>query len=337
MSTTLSTRVILGDTYFRTELESRRRRLVDASRTAGTTELAHLLAEVDAALDRIERGTYGVCDVCHDTIEADRLVRNPLTVACADHVSLREETRLARDLALAREVQRRLLPCTNGVAGSWAYRYTYLAAGDVGGDYCDVIPIPSRRETLVLLGDVAGKGVAASMLMSSLHATFRSLVSLGLDTGALLARANDLFAASAPAASYVTLLVAALQPDGRLDLYGAGHPPPLLKRRDTVVPVAIAGGVPLGMFPGIDYTPTSLTLAPDEALLFFTDGAVEAENPDGEDYGSARLARALRATASDPAAMIDRCLEDVASFVGGSPQDDLTLLALRRTTSGEGD
>ena len=328
----------ISDEYFRDELLDRRRHVQQARRTsaAGTDQLSRLLAEIDAALDRIGHGTYRVCEVCREGIEADRLARDPLTRCCSDHPAPDEAARVERDLALARSVQLGLLPPLCRTIDGWRFSYRYEAAGEVGGDFCDVIPITSRGQTLVLVGDVSGKGIAASMLMTSLLATFRSLSSLGLPTGELLARVNDLFHDTAPASSYATLAAAALAPDGSVDLYSAGHWPPLLRTGRMTTTVPIEPGLPLGLFAGSQYPATRVALHPSDTLLFFTDGAVEAENADGEDYGSRRLSETLASIDDEHLdALVAACVGDVRRFQDASrPGDDLLLFAVKAARAG---
>src|SRR5580765_5971242 len=175
--------------FLHNQLEERKRRLeaaiVAAPRNAG---LAGLLHEVDSALDRMSKGTYGLCQECHDPVEQDRLLADPLVCYCLDHLSQSERTALQRDLDLASAVQRNLLPSKNLRAGNWETAYHYAPIGPVSGDYCDLIP--SNGQLFFVLGDVSGKGVAASMLMTQLHALFRSLIRMALPLSQIVTHAN---------------------------------------------------------------------------------------------------------------------------------------------------
>jgi len=328
--------VCVGDGYFRAQLEARRRHLLHATADSSHTRahLRWLLAEVDATLARLRDGTFGICDICLEPIEVDRLVQDPLVRSCGDHpVTSPEPDRLARDLALARAIQRRLLPPPQPAIDGWTFYYRYAAAGDVGGDYVDVIERPGGGETLVLLGDVAGKGFAASMLVSHLHAMFRSLVPHCRDAGELLARANDLFSASTAGAAYATVLVAALGADHSIALYSAGHWPPFVRRGRTVEAVSLDGGLPLGMFSSSQYTPTRVSLDADETLLFFTDGASEARDSAGLEFGRDRLATVMAsAPSARPVDIVEACFDALRRFGDGRPaHDDLTLASLAST------
>ena len=127
----------------------------------------------NAALARMDEGTFGTCETCHDSVEKERLLSDPLIRFCLDHLTHEEQRALESDLELAARIQKGLLPPPEMSAAGWQVRYHYEPLGPVSGDYCDVLE--SDSGLLFLFGDVSGKGVAASMLMSHLHATFRSL------------------------------------------------------------------------------------------------------------------------------------------------------------------
>src|SRR5215467_14494546 len=127
--------------FLHNQLEQRKRRLeaaiANAPQNAGLTGLLH---EVDSALERMDNGSYGICEECHDTIEQQRLLADPLVRYCLDHLTGPQRDALQRDLDLASEVQRKLLPQTGLRAGDWETSYHYAPVGPVSGDYCDLIP-----------------------------------------------------------------------------------------------------------------------------------------------------------------------------------------------------
>lgn len=318
------------NSYFLRELELRREHLLSASRAnAGDQSLHNLLASVDAALMRLQAGTFGICETCHETIEADRLLCDPLLRFCLDHLSGEEQRALERDLTLAARIQHALLPPQDWSVAGWQARYHYQPAGLVSGDYCDLIE--SNGAFLFLLGDVVGKGVAASMLMSHLHATFRSLASQHLPLQNLVELANRLFCDSTTAGQYATLVVGRAWPDGKVEYVSAGHLP-LLHVSAAGVCAREATGVPLGMFCGTAFAVCELTLAPNDMLFLFTDGLTELFNAAGDEYGVRRVeSLAQRHSTSRPEDLISACLAEMRSFAGDAKQkDDLTLLALRR-------
>src|SRR5207249_7458938 len=142
--------------YLRTELEQRRTRLHEALHSPGAdASLSELLTAVDTALSRIDQGTFGLCEACHDTIEAERLLADPLMRFCLDHLTQDEQRALESDLSLAARIQRRLLPEPGVELAGWEVRYHYQPAGMVSGDYCDLLQ--TNNGLLFLLGDVSGK------------------------------------------------------------------------------------------------------------------------------------------------------------------------------------
>jgi phosphoserine phosphatase RsbU/P len=315
--------------FLHTQLEERKRRLEQAIALAPQNGgLAGLLHEVDSALDRMSKGKYGICEECHESVEQDRLLSDPLVRYCLDHLTELQRAALQRDLDLASEVQRRLLPQTELSAGGWETSYHYAPAGPVSGDYCDLIP--SDGQLFFAVGDVSGKGVAASMLMTQLHALFRSLTGISLPLGQIVSRANRVFCESALAGQYATLVCGQAKSNGEVEIHNAGHLPAIVVGRGGVLRIE-STGLPLGMFSTAEFSATRLQLEPGDALFLYTDGLSEASVGDME-YGVDRVTRLVRQhAAKTPAELIASCLSDLRGFVSdGPPHDDLTLLAMRR-------
>jgi phosphoserine phosphatase RsbU/P len=316
--------------YFRTELKVRRERLVEATRqnTADVT-LSNLLASVDAALLRLQDGTFGICEHCHDTIEADRLLSNPLLRFCLDHLTVEEQRALEKDLVLAAGIQKALLPRQDWCVDGWQARYHYQPANVVSGDYCDLIE--NEDGFLFLLGDVSGKGVAASMLMSHLHATFRTLAGQNLSLQKMVEHANRLFAESTTAGQFATMIVGSATADGKVTYVSAGHLP-LFHISARGVLAREATGVPLGMFCTTHFPVCELTLDPGDKLLMYTDGLTEMFNAAGDEFGISRVhSLAKKHGATEPQAILSACMEELRSFAATTKQkDDLTLMVLHR-------
>ncbi len=316
--------------YLRAQLEQRYDRLEAAIQAAvADPSLSNLLGEVDAALERMDAGTYGLCETCHDTIEADRLLANPLEQFCLDHLTTEERRALESDLVLAAQIQQKLLPSRNFAPNGWHVRYHYAPAQMVSGDYCDVFE--SKSGLVFLLGDVSGKGIAASMLMSHLHATFRSLADAELPLERMVGVANRIFAESTMAGQFATLVVGRATQDGAVELVSAGHLP-LLHLCAGETKSQGATGVPLGMFANTSFPVFSFSISAGDSLLIYTDGLTEARNAGGEEYGLDRVKAVADGHRSKrPAELISHCLADLHDFTAGAkPADDLTLLALQR-------
>jgi len=315
----------------RPRIIERRARLQAAAQSISPEYVSDLLAEVDDALRRIDNGTYGICESCHDTIEAGRLEQNPLVRFCLDHLNQEQRRAHEQDLELATEIQSNLLPARNTAAGDWRTHYRYQPAGLVGGDYCEIVTSADGASLFFAVGDVAGKGVAASLLMAHLSAIFRSLLSLELPLADLMVRANRLFCESTPATHFATL-VAASADDSGVNLCNAGHCRPMVLRSDSTERID-STGLPLGLFCDARYGMKHVALDPGDSLVLYSDGIVEAQDPAGSLYGEDRFIGSLRGSGGrDAAAMADDALHDVECFRGAAPQqDDITLLIVHRS------
>ena len=316
---------------FRSQLIERRDRIEAVRASVGESpDLARLLGEVDAALDRMEHGTFGICDACHDTIEKDRLMADPLITLCIDHLNASQRRALEHDLELATAIQTRLLPARDLACHGWNVHYRYQAAGPVSGDFCDLATDGGER-LFFAVGDASGKGVAASLLMSHLHATFRTLLSLSAPAADMMDRANRLFCASTLASHYATAACGFAHRSGEIEIANAGHCPPLVLRRGGLETIP-ATGLPLGLFCDGSYTASRIKLDLGDALILYTDGVTEARNPADQEYGPERLAALLpRCAGMAPERIATACLEDFAAFLGGARQaDDVTLMVIGR-------
>jgi sigma-B regulation protein RsbU (phosphoserine phosphatase) len=320
--------------FLQLQLEERRHHLQHAIEAApDDAGLTRLLGEVDAALQRVSNGSYGICRECHEPIERDRLLADPLLCYCLDHLPAAEKRALEQDLELAARLQRSMLPPQDLQWNGWEVRHHYEPAHLVSGDYCDVIrPEDGAGDLFFVLADVSGKGVAASMLMTQLHAMFRSLASAGLPLEQIVTVVNRIFCESALAGQYATLVCGRATAQGEVELINAGHLPALIVRRDSVEQMESAG-VPLGMFCTGKYAFQKTRLAPGECLVFFTDGLSEARNPAQAEYGVERLVRLLAGTCCASAReLAETCLHDLRAFGGGARrEDDLTLMVIRRS------
>jgi phosphoserine phosphatase RsbU/P len=314
---------------FRDQLLNRRRRLESAAASPAAGDVPRLLEEVDEALRRIDVGMFGLCETCREPVEADRLLADPLTRFCLDHLTPVEQRALEQDLALASRIQRGLLPKSETRYDGWDFAYHYEPAGPVSGDYCDLI-YGSDGALYFALGDVAGKGVAAAMLMSHLSALLRTLISVGMPLEALMERASRVFCESTLPTHYATLVCGRASASGEVEICNAGHPPPLVLREQGITAID-ATGLPIGMFSSERFSSRAVHLAPGESLLLYSDGLLEAESPGGAEYGLERLsALAASAVRLAPSAVVDACVRDVIAFRGAKASDDLTVMAVRK-------
>ncbi|HTW77955.1 MAG TPA: SpoIIE family protein phosphatase [Terracidiphilus sp.] len=314
--------------FLHSQLDERKRRLETIIvRTPDDENLQALLREVDSALDRFAAGTYGVCETCRDTVERDRLLADPLIRYCLDHLTEHDRAALQRDLDLASELQRGLLPPADLKVDGWETSYHYAPLGPVSGDYCDLYP--RDGQLYFMLGDVSGKGVAASMRMTQLHALFRSLIGMGLPLAEVVDHINCFLCSSGLAGQYATLVCGRAKPGGEVEILNAGHLPVIAVEQGSARLIE-STSFPLGMFRDASFASACLQLDPGDMLFLFTDGLSEAQG-DGDEYGIERLTRLVsRQSACCAAGVISACIEDLRCFAGANPgMDDVTLLAIR--------
>jgi sigma-B regulation protein RsbU (phosphoserine phosphatase) len=319
------------DSALRTQLVSRRQRLEDAVVVApDRSYLASLLQEVDAALSRMDDGSFGLCEECHEPIESDRLAADPLVRLCLDHLTAPQQRALEQDLQLAARVQSALLPRADMVFGGWRVAYHYEPAGSVSGDYCDLITAEDGS-LFFMLGDVSGKGVAASMLMAHLHAMIRALIGVGLPLAQMVERASRVFCESTLANQYATLVCGRADKNGNAELCNAGHLSPLLGKGADVLSIK-STGLPLGLFCSEEFSVEKVRLNAGDRLVLFTDGLSETQNPRGEEFGVQPLIEMIKARpALSARGLVRSCVSKASDFRSGIPaQDDLTLMAIER-------
>lgn len=319
----------------RAQLDYRYRRLQNLARdtpSAGA-DLVALIRDVESALKRLDDGSYGICDQCHEGIETEYLRAFPTVSVCLGHLSEAQQRSVERDLELASRVQAQLLPPRDLALGAYTFAYQYDPLGPVSGDYCDVVR-HTDGHVFVFLGDVTGKGVSASLLMTQLHAIFRSLISVDLPVCELVQRANSIFADSTLSTHFATLVCAKLAPHGDVTLVNAGHCPPIIVRQGRATTVG-PNGYPLGIVKDAQYSLTTTQLQDGDTLFLYTDGLTEACNAADEEFGEARVVSVLQESrTSDPAEMIRACRQRAAAFTAGQPRlDDLTMLVVHRPVS----
>ncbi len=320
--------------FMREQLLERRHKLEHVIEHAQQpVSLKLLLEQVDDALNRMDAGSFGICETCHESIERDRLMADPLARFCLSHLSRRERDALENDLELAAQVQRGLLPSEQLEYDGWHMCYHYKPAGLVSGDYCDVVNAgPSGL--YFMIGDVSGKGFAASMLMAHLHAMFRSLISVELPLKRMLHHANRVFAESTLPNQYATLVCGRALPDGKIEICNAGHPCPLIVRNGDIRAVD-SFDVPVGLFAGEEFSVAELQLDAGHAMVIYSDGVSEAADGSGTEYGTEGLKKVLaRSAFGSPSDLVSACRDDLAEFCRDAElADDVTLFVLGRKNS----
>jgi len=239
------------------------------------------------------------------------------------------------ELEAGRAVQRALMPEANPIISGWEVWLFTRSANHVGGDLVDCVPIDDRRFGIVL-GDVAGKGLPAALLMAKLQATVRALASESTSLATLGEQTNRILCRDGLSNRFATMVyVNVTANSGSVAVLNAGHPPPLVLRNGRVEELP-RGAIAMGILPDARFFETPVELGDGDALVIFSDGVTEAMNVSDEFFGDERLrGRLLGLGGMDASGIGTEVVADVDEFVGDTrPHDDLSLVVLRRTSTG---
>lgn len=275
-----------------------------------------------------------------------------LLAACADQFALMienarltervvEQEKLRRDVALAAEVQKRLLPRESPQTAASSLGAFTLPVRSVGGDYYDFLSVGDHRVGIAL-ADVAGKGVAAALIMAVVHASLRVLATEGnISLSELAAKMNRFLHGSTGSSSYATFFYAQIDEQKRqLHYVNAGHNPPYLVRSlenpsgngsGAAIEELKTGGTIIGMFPSASYEEAIVDLHSGDVLLAFTDGVTEALNANEEEFGEERLKNLVQGLAHLPVQeMTAHISREIRKWIGDAPQhDDITFVVMK--------
>lgn len=247
-----------------------------------------------------------------------------------------ERQALERELSIANRIQSALLPEKLPEIEGLEMACHYLPAKEVGGDYYDVIPLAGGKYGVVV-ADVSGKGIPGSLVMTMTRGLVRMAARTQADVQSLLTVVNASLSRDMTRGMFVTLAYAEFDPDvGQVAMARAGHNPPLLVQGGQVGALQ-PDGIALGIDPGDLFSNTlriqRLNLAAGDVLVLYTDGVIEAMDPQGNEYTTARFVEVLKGTAGlDPQSIVDAVLEDLRLHVrGAEPSDDVSLLVIRRS------
>lgn len=247
----------------------------------------------------------------------------------ADRLSLKN------DLEIARDIQQAMLPSGVYTAPGVEAIGQSRPANTVGGDFFDILPLDDGR-LIITLGDVAGKGSPAALLMALLLAMLRTLVDEKLEAADLVTRLNVQVCRHAPGTRFITLFYGVYEPStGELTYVSAGHTPPLVLRTNGQCERLSDGGIALGMFDHSTYSTGRVAIQPDELVAVYSDGITEAENPRGVPFDEAGLETALKNNHRQPLSGVGTAVVRAVEHytVDTRLADDLTILLLRRTAN----
>jgi len=243
-----------------------------------------------------------------------------------------ERERMERELELATEIQQSFQPSAPPVMDDYEFQGISFSCYEIGGDYYDFIPRHDGK-MLIALGDVSGKGTAAALLMSSVHAAIHAQVAAKTSLYEMVKSVNQYLAENTPTNRFVTLFVAELDPLlGTFSYINAGHNPPLIGHLDGKVEQLESGGFPLGILPMADFEVGQTKLEPGESLVIYSDGVSEANNLNEDEFGMERLIQVVSQNLKSSAAgMRDKVESALSTFTQTAPpNDDITLVIVKR-------
>lgn len=247
-----------------------------------------------------------------------------LALELVDRVRVRDE------LEVARELQAALLPRDMPVVPGWSFAHSYRTANEVGGDYYDLMPLPDGRIALIV-GDASGHGMAAGLVMAIANATLKTALDLDPSPERVAALLNRAICRIGTKRTFMSIFYAVLDPvTGAMEYFCAGHPFPLVRRKDGRIEELGCGGLPLGMRERLVLKSQTVELQPGDLLVFYTDGLAEAIDASGSAFSYDRIAELLQEGGA-PWSVHDRTLAAFDRHIGDEPlRDDLTLMVTSR-------
>jgi serine phosphatase RsbU (regulator of sigma subunit) len=289
-------------------------------------------------------GTTGQTTLEQEEMELLRGLLNQASIALETHVLLDERARQAefdRELKIAASIQSSLLPASVRTVEGWDLAALCRPAREIGGDFYTELPGPSDGERALVYGDVSGKSISGALMMMAAHEVLHSLALIHRDPEELLRLANARLHTlrrrerGVHGGSFVALGYLAFSPDGDTVSYSlAGQPPPLIRRATGPIEELRMPNhrVPLGALRFGGHEVLSTNMGPDDLLLAYSDGVVDARSPEGEFFGEERLHQVVRDCPANPDGAVSWVMEALEEFTRGhTPYDDVTLVAARRT------
>lgn len=295
------------------------------------------IRQLEDAIDKAERQELGRCEVCGGTVDEHLLEMDYTASVCLEHLNPEQRSRLEYELELSQKVQRALLPQSPPSIPGWEVTAFSQPASVVGGDYFDFLDFGDKAPAIII-ADVMGKGMPASMLMANIQASLRIIVPESRSPHEVVVRLNRLFHHNISLTKFVSLFIARLDlPSGQIQYVNAGHHPPFVIRWSAGEAVRFEALRPTG--PAIGLAEESL-FAVDEALVrrgdllvMYTDGILETRSAEGEEFGEQRLKNLLGRISRHPVQEIAHEVRtQLYAFAGKSvPDDDATVIVSRRT------
>lgn len=291
------------------------------------------LQVIETSLDMMEEGVYGICEVCHEAVDDALLQMDFTSTVCLGHYTETELRQLESELELSQIIQRAMLPQQVPSIPNYDIAAFSRPAQIVTGDYFDFLNFEDGTHGLVV-ADVSGHGVSAGMLMSSLQTVFHTLTPETDSPVDVLTRINRLYIHNINFSTFVTIFFAKLDPHSRILSYAsAGHNPPLLHRRSSEETIWLKPtGAAIGLVEQYRSHLASVELGEGDTLILYTDGIIEALNPQGtEQFGYERLLDVVHQYEALPANELSQKIRQALNeFTQGSVLvDDVTLIVCK--------
>jgi len=299
-------------------------------RGAPSKNVYEVISELKKTLNLIDDGKFGLCEECEDEVEQERLELDYTTCVCLDHYSKDQIHAIENDLQLAAKVQRQLLPC--GVPSLPGIQIAVHAqpARIVGSDYHDFFAYKNSANQGLVLADVMGKGLPASLLMSNLQASLRILGPEHKNLHSLATRLNQLFRYNLTLIRFISMFLAKIDSESGVLFYcNAGHNPPFYwEAASSSIKRLKPTGPALGLTHAPQYTSKTIQLGSGDVLLFYTDGLIEVRNSQKEEFGEHQLATYLKSHIHQSAENILHGLRKFVENYATRFEDDVTLMVM---------
>ncbi len=287
---------------------------------------------IDAAIEKAEDKTLGLCQICHDYIDTGLLQMDYTSSVCLDHLTEPERRQLEAELEFLQNVQKALLPQQIPAVPDMEIAVFSRPAQIVGGDYFDFFKYRDGAQGLAI-ADAMGHGVSASMLMTSMQTALRTLVPENDSPAEVLQRINRLFLHNVDFPTFVTTYLGRFEPSTHVFTYSnAGHNPPLLYRKQQKdITWLRPTGAAIGLVEEYTIGLGAVSLCSGDILLLYTDGVTEAINTREEDFQVDRLAALVQQNPGLPAqGLLQAVRQGLLDFTAGQPlSDDVTLLVCK--------
>lgn len=298
--------------------------------SAGGQAVREHLRTLDNALQKAEENTLGICEVCNDFVDASRLEMDYTASVCIEHLTGEERTLLENELELSQKVQKALLPHHIPRLRGLQIAAFSQPAHIVGGDYFDFVRMKDGAHAIVI-ADVMGKGMPASMLMASLQASLHIIAPESTGPVEVVNRLNHLFCHNIRLTKFVTFFLGRYDEQSQTLTYcNAGHNPPLLISKEGSIRKLNPTGAAIGLLENAEFSSSSVSLQSGDRVLLYTDGVVELFNEQKQLFGEDRLEKFLHSSRTfQPDQLLSSLRSQLLEFSRTpSPSDDTTIIAI---------